>query len=249
MEDIGFWIAAVAASLAVGLSKGGLPVVAMMSVPILSLVMPPLQAAGLLLPIYIVSDWFGVWAYRRAFDIRVLQIMFPATAIGVGIGWATASLISEAMVGGVIGALGTAFAISRLLGWGAMAPARTARVLPGVVWGAAAGFTSFVSHAGAPPYQIYALPLRMPKAVFAGTSTILFTWVNSVKLPAYWSIGILSFDSMQVAIWLFVPATLAVFAGVQLVKWLPEKLFFTLVLWALLILSLRMLWVVFAHYA
>ncbi len=113
-----FWVAAVLASVAVGLSKGGLPVVAMMSVPILSLVMPPLQAAGLLLPIYIVSDWFGVWAYRRAYDLRVLKIMFPATAIGIGLGWATANLISEAMVGGLIGALGSSFAASRLLGGG-----------------------------------------------------------------------------------------------------------------------------------
>lgn len=243
MDDMGFWIAAVIASIAVGLSKGGLPVVAMTSVPILSLVMPPLQAAGLLLPIYIVSDWFGVWAYRRAFDLRVLKIMFPATAAGILIGWATANLISEAMVGGVIGALGTGFAASRLLGWGAKAGAREARVLPGLVWGTAAGFTSFVSHAGGPPFQIYTLPLRMPKAVFAGTSTILFTWVNAVKLPAYWSIGILSFDSLPIAVWLFLPATLAVFAGVRMVKILPEKLFFTLVLWALLLLSLRMLWV------
>lgn len=247
MEGVGFWVVAVVASVAVGLSKGGLPVVAMMSVPILSLVMPPLQAAGLLLPIYIVSDWFGVWAYRRAYDLRVLKIMFPATAVGIGIGWATANLFSEAMVGGVIGALGSTFAASRLLGWGAAAEAQKARVIPGLIWGTAAGFTSFVSHAGGPPYQIYTVPLRLPKAVFAGTSTILFTWVNTVKLPAYWSIGILSFDSLHIAVWLCLPATLAVFAGVRLVKLLPEKLFYTLVLWALFLLSLRMLWVAFTH--
>jgi uncharacterized membrane protein YfcA len=247
MEGTTFWIIAVIASITVGLSKGGLPVIAMMSVPILSLVMPPLQAAGLLLPIYIVSDWFGVWAYRREFDLNVLKIMVPATAIGVTIGWATASLISEEMVGGVIGALGSAFAATRLLGLGVKPEAQAAKVAPGVFWGAAAGFTSFVSHAGAPPYQIYTLPLRMPKAVFAGTSTILFAWVNFIKLPAYYSIGILSFDSLHIAAWLFVPASLAVFAGVRLVRILPEKIFYTLVLWALLLLSLRMLWVAAAH--
>ena len=246
MEGTAFWAAAVIASVSVGLSKGGLPVVAMMSVPILSLVMPPLQAAGLMLPVYMVSDWFGVWAYRREFDLRVLKIMFPATAIGVALGWATASLVSEHMVGGVIGALGAGFAASRLLGWGAAAGAQEPRLGPGLFWGTAAGFTSFVSHAGGPPYQIYTLPLRLPKAVFAGTSTILFTWVNLVKLPAYLSIGILSFDSLHIAVWLFVPASLAVFAGVRLVRILPEKQFYLLVLWALLLLSLRMLWVALA---
>lgn len=246
MDGTAFWVAAVIASITVGLSKGGLPVVAMMSVPILSLVMPPLQAAGLMLPIYIVSDWFGVWAYRRAFDMQVLKIMFPATAIGVALGWATANVISEHMVGGVIGVLGSSFAASRLLGWGAKSGAQEPKVMPGLFWGAAAGFTSFVSHAGGPPYQIYTLPLRLPKAVFAGTSTLLFTWVNLIKLPAYLSIGLVSFDSFHIAVWLFLPATLAVFAGVRLVRILPEKLFYTLVLWALLILSLRMLWVALA---
>jgi uncharacterized membrane protein YfcA len=249
MEGTTFWIIAVTASITVGLSKGGLPIIAMMSVPILSLVMPPLQAAGLLLPIYIVSDWFGVWAYRREFDTTILKIMVPATAIGVTIGWATANLISEEMVGGVIGALGSVFAATRLLGLGIKPEAQAPKVAPGVFWGTAAGFTSFVSHAGAPPYQIYTLPLRMPKAVFAGTSTILFAWVNFIKLPAYYNIGILSFDSLHIAAWLFLPASLAVFAGVRLVRILPEKLFYSLVLWALLLLSLRMLWVAASHFS
>ncbi|WP_050524155.1 sulfite exporter TauE/SafE family protein [Pseudorhodobacter wandonensis] len=247
MEGTTFWIIAVIASISVGLSKGGLPIIAMMSVPILSLVMPPLQAAGLLLPIYIVSDWFGVWAYRREFDLKLLKILIPATAIGVAIGWATASLISENMVGGVIGALGCAFAATRLLGWGVKPEAQSAKLAPGLFWGTVAGFTSFVSHSGGPPYQIYTLPLRLPKAVFAGTSTILFAWVNFIKLPAYYAIGIVSFDSLHIAAWLFLPATLAVFAGVRLVRILPEKLFYDLVLWALLLLSMRMLWVAVAH--
>ncbi|MFN3823255.1 MAG: sulfite exporter TauE/SafE family protein [Pseudorhodobacter sp.] len=246
MEGVFFWSVAVLASIMVGLSKGGLPVVAMTSVPILSLVMPPLQAAGLLLPIYIVSDWFGLWAYRRDFDARVLKIMVPATAIGIFIGWATAAWVSEAVVGGLIGLLGASFAASRLAGFGAVSAARPARTGPGLFWGAAAGFTSFVSHAGGPPYQIYVLPLRLSKTVFAGTSTILFAWVNAAKLPAYWSVGMLTWDRMPVAVWLMLPAALAVLAGVRLVRVIPEALFFKLVLWALLLLSLRLIWAAFA---
>lgn len=243
MEGGVFWAVAALAAVLVGLSKGGLPIVAMMAVPLLSLVIPPLTAAGLLLPIYIVSDWFGLWAYRRAFDARVLAIMVPATAVGVALGWATASLVSDRMVTGIIGGMGAVFAASRLWGKAANAPARTAAVLPGLFWGAGAGFTSFVSHAGGPPYQIYTLPLRLPKAVFAGTSTILFTWVNAVKLPAYWSLGLVSMDNLPIGVWLMLPASVAVFAGVRLVRWLPEALFYKLVLWALLLLSLRLVWV------
>jgi uncharacterized membrane protein YfcA len=68
MEGWGFWVAAVAAAMLVGAGKGGIPVVGMLSVPVLSLVISPLTAAGLLLPVYVVSDMFGLWAYRKAYD-------------------------------------------------------------------------------------------------------------------------------------------------------------------------------------
>jgi uncharacterized protein len=242
MEGSVFWAVAIVASTLVGLSKGGLPVVAMLSVPLLASVMPPVAAAGLLLPVYIVSDMFGLYAYRHAFDRRVLAIMAPAATLGIGIGWATAALVPERAITGLIGLIGASFAARLLLRRGPSAPARKAEVGPGLFWGALSGFTSFVSHAGAPPYQVYVLPLRMEKAVFAGTSTVLFAFINAVKLIPYWALGTLTLADLKVALVLMVPASLAVFAGVWLVKVLPEKLFFQLVTWALLLVSLRLLW-------
>ncbi len=242
MEGTAFWTVALVSSALVGLSKGGLPIVAMLSVPLLALVMHPVAAAGLLLPVYIVSDMFGLYAYRHAFDRRVLAILAPAATIGVGLGWATAALVPEWLVTGLIGLIGTAFALRLLLRRGPEGPARKAKVGPGLFWGVLSGFTSFVSHAGAPPFQVYVLPLRMEKAVFAGTSTVLFAYINAVKLIPYWALGTLTLDDLKVAAVLMVPASIAVFAGVWLVKVLPEKLFFQLVTWALLAVSLRLLW-------
>ncbi|MDZ4134548.1 MAG: sulfite exporter TauE/SafE family protein [Paracoccaceae bacterium] len=237
-----FWALAVLAAVLVGMGKGGLPVVAMMSVPVLSLVISPLAAAGLLLPIYVVSDMFGLWAYRRAFDWRVLAIMVPATTVGVALGWATASLVSDRLVTGIVGGVGAVFAASLLVRRGPVAAARPVRILPGLFWGAASGFTSFVGHAGGPPYQIYMLPLRLEKAVYAGSTTILFAYVNAIKLPAYWSLGQLSTANLQTAMFLMLPASLAVFAGVWLVRLLPEVLFFRLVTWALLAVCCKLIW-------
>lgn len=242
MEGTAFWAAAVAASIMVGLSKGGLPVIGMMGVPVLSLVISPVAAAGLLLPIYIVSDMFGLYAYRRHYAPRVLAILLPGAVVGIALGWATASLVSERVVTALVGAIGAAFAANLILRRGPARPARTAAVAPGLFWGAVTGFTSFVSHAGAPPYQVYVLPLRLEKAVFAGTSTIAFAIINLVKLPPYWMLGQVSPANLMVAAWLMVPASLAVFAGVRLVRVIPETLFFRLVVWALLLVSLRLLW-------
>ena len=92
MEGTLFWVLAMLAAATVGAGKGGLPIVGMLAVPILSLVISPVTAAGMLLPVYVVSDMFGLYAYRREFDRRVLAIACVGMTLGVGLGWATASL-------------------------------------------------------------------------------------------------------------------------------------------------------------
>lgn len=240
MDGIWFWVAAVVAAAVVGAGKGGIPVVGMLGVPVLALAINPVTAAGLLLPVYVVSDVFGLWAYRREFDGRVLAILLPGAVVGIGIGWATASVVSEAAVTALIGGIGVVFALNLILRPKVDAQPRRAEVAPGLFWGAATGFTSFVSHAGAPPYQVYTLPLKMSKTVFAGTSTIAFAVINAVKLVPYWALGQLSAGNLKVAAMLMPVAALAVFAGVRLVRVLPEALFFKAVTWALLGISVKL---------
>ena len=142
----------------------------------------------------------------------------------------------------LVGVIGLAFALNLILRRPVVAEPRRPEVAKGLFWGTVTGFTSFVSHAGAPPYQVYTLPLGMPKAVFAGTSTIAFTVINAVKLIPYYALGQLSLSNLKMAAVLSVPAAIAVFAGVRLVKVMPERLFFRLVTWALLLISLKLIW-------
>jgi len=242
MEGPGFWAAAVLASVFVGLSKGGLPMVGMLSVPVLALQISPVTAAGLLLPVYVVSDMFGLYAYRRAFDRRVFAVVAIGATAGVAFGWATASLVPEAWVTLLVGVIGVSFALSRIAMRGREVPARPARTGPGLFWGGVAGFTSFVSHSGGPPYQVYVLPLKLSKAAFAGTTTVTFTYINAIKLIPYAALGQLNLASLKIAALLMAPASAAVFLGVWLVRVLPEKVFFRVVIWALLALSAKLIW-------
>lgn len=242
MEGFGFWALAGLAAVLVGLSKGGLPVVGVLAVPVLALAISPVTAAGLLLPVYILSDIFGLWAYRRSFEARVLAILVPATTLGIALGWATAALVPERAVTGLVGLIGAVFALNLILRPQTDGPARRARVAPGLFWGAVTGFTSFVSHSGGPPYQVYTLPLRLEKMVFAGTSTMLFAYVNAAKLLPYWALGQFTPANLKVAFLLMAPAAIAVLAGVRLVRVMPERFFFRLVTWALLVVSIRLLY-------
>ncbi|ODN71925.1 sulfite exporter TauE/SafE family protein [Methylobrevis pamukkalensis] len=239
----GLIAAALFAAVFVGLGKGGLPAVSLLAVPTLALVMSPVRAAALLLPIYVLSDLVGLWIYRREFSRRNLVILFPATLIGIGLGWATASFVSERFVLLMIGAMGLAFSIDQ---WRkrkrSEIPPRPADVPRGVFWGTLAGFTSFVSHSGGPPYQIYTLPQKLPKMVFAGTTTILFTGMNIVKLVPYWALGEFTTDNLEVAVYLVPVAVIATIGGSRLTRILPEKIFFRIVQTALFLVSLQLLY-------
>lgn len=243
MDEMWFWPLAVVAAMLVGMGKGGVPVVAMLAVPLLSLAISPVAAAGLLLPVYVVSDIFGLYAYRAAFERRLVLVMGAGATVGIGVGWATAHLVPEWAVTALVGLIGVVFALNLLLRHGLPeGPPRRGAVGPGLFWGAVTGFTSFVSHAGAPPFQVHVQPLRLSKAVYAGTTTVLFAYVNAVKLVPYWALGQLNLQSLGQAAVLALPAAVSVFLGLRLTQALPERLFFQLVTWALLLISLRLLW-------
>ncbi|MGV8988420.1 MAG: sulfite exporter TauE/SafE family protein [Cypionkella sp.] len=232
-----FWVVAVIGAILTGVGKGGIPIVGALTVPVMSLVMPPVAAAGLMLPVYVVSDWFGLYAYRKEFDKRVLAIAAAGLTLGVGIGWAIARYIPESWVTALVGTIAVAFSLNQLLRRPVIAEPKRATVAPGIFWCTIAGFTSFVSHTGGPPYQVWTLPLGMKKAVFAGTSTIAFAYINAVKLVPFYFLGEITLDSLETAVVLMPIAAAAVFFGVWAVRRLPEKLFFRFVTWSLLVIG------------
>jgi uncharacterized protein len=190
----------------------------------------------------VISDWFGLYAYRKEFDKRVLLIACVSMTLGVGIGWATARLIPEAWATILVGVISVAFALNRFLRRAVLVEPREAEWGKGLFWCTISGFTSFVSHAGGPPYQVYTLPLGMRKAVFAGTSTMAFAYINALKLVPYFYLGQINLWSLEVALKLMPIAAAAVFFGVWVVKRLPEKLFFSIVTWSLLLIGLELIW-------
>lgn len=236
------WILAVIAATAVGLAKGGLSMVGVLSVPLLSLVMSPVQAAGVLLPIYIVSDVGGLVAYWRHADWQVLKRLWPGALLGIWVGWLTASLVPVAGVELIVGAVGFAFALTALLRHPPEGPPRPGRWAAASFWGGIAGYTSFVSHSGAAPYQVYVQPLRLAPLAYAGSTTVFFAVINAVKLIPYAALGQLSPGNLGIAAILTPVALFAVWLGVRLVRIMPRRAFYLFITWALLLVSIRLIW-------
>ncbi|MFZ2099496.1 MAG: sulfite exporter TauE/SafE family protein, partial [Oricola sp.] len=73
IDDPWFYAAAIPAVIFVGLSKGGLGgAMALIGVPLMALVISPVKAAAVMLPILIVMDIVGLWTWRGVYDIRTL---------------------------------------------------------------------------------------------------------------------------------------------------------------------------------
>lgn len=242
MEGLAFWTLGVIAAFCTGLSKGGMPGFSMLAVPVLALVISPVTAAGLLLPVFLFSDIFGVWAYRKEYRRDLLKIALVGSLIGCGIGWYTAGTVSDNFVRAIVGVIGCAFALNYLLRRKSDAPPRQPTWGRGIFWTTVAGFTSFVSHAGAPPWQVWVMPLGLTKLAFAGTTTIVFAMMNITKILPYYMLGQFAPQNMSVAAMLLAPAVFGVFVGFRLTKVLPDKVYFGLVTWALLFISIKLIW-------
>jgi uncharacterized membrane protein YfcA len=229
ITDPWFYAAAIPAVIILGLSKGGFTALGLLMVPVMALAISPVQAAGITLPILVFSDIVALVSYRRVYDATTLKIMIPGALVGIAIGWLTASYVTETHIRLIVGVISIVFAVQYFMRRGKEIAPQPQNVAKGTFWSIVTGFTSFVSHAGGPPFQVYAAPLRLEPRLFAGTSVILFALINAVKLVPYFFLG--QFDTQNLAtaailLPISIPATLL---GVWLVRRFDPRSFYNLI--------------------
>jgi uncharacterized membrane protein YfcA len=105
-----------------------------------------------------------------------------------------------------------------------------------------AGFTSFLAHAGSPPYQVYVIPQRLNKELYAGTSVMFFATVNAIKLIPYGLLGQLSPANLSVSAVLLPLVPVGVFLGVWINRKLREDVFYAVVMTAIFLVGVRLIW-------
>ena len=240
--DLPTLTAALVAVFLVGLSKGGLGgAFALMGVPILSLVMSPVQAAALLLPILLMMDGVSLWTWRGWFDRATLWHLLPGAVVGIALGWATAAYTSEAVVRLMVGTVALGF-VARMALARSGGAARGQSRWRGGFWGIGAGFTSFVAHAGGPPFQVYVLPLRFDPKIYTGTSVIFFAVVNAIKLGPYAALG--QFDRVVlVSAFAMLPlAVISTLFGAWIIKRMRAEVFYPLMYVMIALVGVKLVW-------
>ena len=236
-------MAAFVAILVAGLSKGGFGSgAAFAATPILALAVSPAQAAAILLPILMLMDLTGLYAYRKRLNLKAAWPLMAACIIGVALGWAFFKAVDEQSLRLMLGALALGFLAHQLLKARTPSPPKTPKAASAAIWGGLAGFTSFVAHAGGPPYQMYTIPLKLDKRIFAGTGVIFFFTMNVVKLVPYFLLGQFSPENLATSAVLLPVAVLATLLGVWLVKIVPQELFYKILYVVVLLVGLKLIY-------
>ncbi len=252
ITDPVFYALAIPAVITVGLSKGGFAGAGALAMPVIAMAVSPVQAAAILLPILIVQDVVGVWAFRRNWDRSIVAVMLPAAIVGIVLGWLLAARVSAVVVLGVLGGITLVFGLWRL--WlsrpRAAAPAkpasRAADLSLGVALGVVSGFTSQIAHAGQPPFQMWVLPKGLSPASLAGTTAVFFFAVNWLKVPAYAALGQFTAENLMTAAVLLPVAIASTFAGVWLVRRVPAARFYTVIYGLMIAVGAQLLWRAFS---
>jgi uncharacterized protein len=240
ISDPLFYLLAIPAITILGIGKGGFSGIGMIATPMMSMVIPPLQAAAIVQPILVVQDAISAYVYRRHFDTWNLKVLIVGGVIGVGLAWLVAVHVSDAQVRIMVGSIGVAFVLYTWLGRVPAQPKKP-RAAAGVFWGALTGITSTLAQAGAPPYQIFMLPQKLDKLTLVGTTLIFFAALNWMKLVPYFALGQFTAQNLATSALLLPLAVAANFLGIWLVRRVPHETFYKIAYALMFLISLELI--------
>lgn len=244
LTDPWFYLAAIPAVLFYGISKGGFGGgLGVVSVPLMALVISPVQAAAILLPILCLMDLFSVWAYRGKWIRPELRILIPPALLGVTVGAALFGYMSAAIVRLIVGSVALIFALHWLLRHRIQGRAieNISRRF-GIPAAATAGFTSFIAHAGGPPLSMYLLRRPLNRTEFVATTVVFFTVMNYVKLVPYTWLGQFNNENLLTSLVLAPLAPIGVGIGVWLHRRVSDSWFFSFVYILLMVVSVKLIY-------
>lgn len=233
------------AVLIVALSKGGFAGgTAIVGVPILAMVTDPVAAAGILMPLLVFMDLIALRAYWRKWDTKNCLILVPASLAGLALGWASFRYLNADAIRLFLGVISLAYALNY---WARRHHINNRPPLPrstpkGTFWGAVAGFTTFISHAGAPPFAMYMLPQKLDRTTYQATSVLFFASVNILKVGPYAQLGLFSDANMMAALYLAPIVPVGMGLGIWLHKKVSEDFFVNIVYVGLTLIGAKLIW-------
>jgi hypothetical protein len=221
-----FLAASLAGVCLLGVSKGGFFGLGVMALPLMSLFVPPLQAAAIVLPTALAQDIVTVWHYRRDWSVWNLKVTLPGMIVGMFLAWLMAASLSAAHIRFALGIIAALFVLRHWLASRFEHFAPKPNTASGVFFGMLGGVTTMLANAGGPVWQMHLLPQKMDKLTYVGTVAILFAVSNVIKIGAFGTLGFLTPENLVAGFALVPVAVIANYAGIWLVRHTSPETFF-----------------------
>jgi uncharacterized protein len=242
ITDPWFYAVAVPAVFLLGLSKSGFGAgFGSLAVPMMALVISVPQAAAILMPLLLVMDLMGISAYRKDFDRSLLKFLLPWGLLGTLVGTMLFKLISAQWVAGVVGVITLVFLAQRLF-FPPQAQSALSSRWAGALLTTTAGFTSFVAHAGGPPFNAYMVGKRLSPVAFTATAAYFFFIINLSKWIPYAWLGLLDMRNFATSLMLLPVAPLGVWVGVKIARRIQPTLFYRLIYAGMFLTGCKLIW-------
>lgn len=230
-------------SLLVGMSKTGVPGVSMAVIPILAILFGGKQSTGILLPMLIMADVFGVSYYHRHANWKHIIRALPWAVTGVVLAMFVGNWVNDKQFKNIIAII--IFASITLMIW------RDRKQQPAnipdhwwfaAVMGISGGFATMIGNAAGPIFAIYLLALRLPKNEYIGTAAWFFFIINVFKFPLHvlnWHT--ITTHSLALNILALPTIALGAFIGIWIVKKISVKYYRWLVIGVTILSAVFML--------
>jgi uncharacterized protein len=222
-----------------GAFGGGFSIV---GIPLLSIVMDPVTAGGLLAPLFIAMDLFALRYWKPStWSKPDLVLLLPGLVTGIGFGYLLFRFLDHRAIA-IVMAVTTLIFVGLWLVAGAEVAIRPRSTSKAVTAGLASGITTMVAHSGGPPLAMYLLPLGLSKEIYAGTTSLFFTVGNATKAVP-WLLLVRPAGSVWtlMAVCLFaIPA--GVWLGWRLHGSLDQRQIYRICYGLLVVTALKLLW-------
>lgn len=210
----------------IGMSKTGVYGAGMITVPILALIFGGKASTGLMLPILIFADLFGVHHYHRHANWFHLRRLLPFALLGVIIGTIAGNHITDQVFKNTMAVI--IFVSVAIMIWQEQ---NKNPKIPSSFWfvasmGILGGFTTMVGNLAGPVMALYLLAMRLPKNEYIGTAAWFFLSINVLKIPFHVFIWeTITVESFLLDVMLLPTIAAGAYIGIRIVKMLPEKIF------------------------
>ncbi len=229
MIDLDFtiwqWLLLAVCAMFIGMSKVGVPGISMIVVPVLAIIFGGKASTGVLLPMLMMADLFGVGYYHRHAEWKYLWKLLPWAFVGVGIALWVGEVVNDEWFKNIIAVL--VFVSIGIMLW--KDRKKGENLFPDTWWFAASmgvlgGFATMIGNVAGPVFAIYLLAMRLPKNSFIGTGAWFFLIINFSKFPLHvlvWKT--INMNTLTLDLLLFPAIATGAFLGIKLVKKVSDK--------------------------